>query len=48
MLLEQELEADPHNMTLLMQRMDICNGDSEKVYAYVKEAISGIKEKWKN
>jgi len=46
LLLEQELEKDPHNLRLLMQCIENCTGDYSRMEQYIRRALQGIEEKW--
>ena len=45
-LLEKELEKTPHNMRLLMQRLDCWTDNYEEKIEFAEKAIVGIREQW--
>lgn len=45
-LLEAEIREQPHNMRLLMERMDCCTEDYAQRLEYARQAQPGIKEHW--
>jgi len=47
LLLERELEQDPHNLRILMQCIENCTGVSySNVEPYIRRALQGVEEKW--